>query len=85
MAKKRIQNAHRTLDLRRRLIALRASKDGLDLRYKVVANMIAKLRQDHTPYDGNSKPNFQPFQQVTHLHSRSGSCGKFTVKCLKYS
>lgn len=59
MAKKRVMNARRTLDLRHKLISIRATKDGLDLRWKIVAHMIAKLRQQAKRFQCRQ----QPFQQ----------------------
>lgn len=59
MAKKRVMNARRTLDLRHKLISIRATKDGLDLRWKIVAHMIAKLRQQAKRFQ--NRP--QPYQQ----------------------
>lgn len=50
--RKRVQQAKRTLDLRNRIIHLRATREGLDLRWKIVANMIAKLRQQENMFKG---------------------------------
>lgn len=44
MAKKMVRNALKTMDLRYKLNRLRATTEGLDLRWKIVANEIARLR-----------------------------------------
>lgn len=44
MAKKIVRNALKTMDLRYKLNRLRATTEGLDLRWKIVANEIARLR-----------------------------------------
>jgi hypothetical protein len=48
--------AHKTLDLRRRLIHLRATKEGLDLRWKIVANMVLEMRNR-----ARANPRVQPY------------------------
>ncbi|XP_057376641.1 uncharacterized protein LOC130697865 [Daphnia carinata] len=74
MAKKQIQRARRTLDLRQRLIDIRANKKGMDLRSKLVAKMIIELRQQATK--AQSRQKFHPFPQSGHsLGPRSGPCG----------
>lgn len=76
MAKKRVQQARRTLDLRQKLITIRASKQGLDLRWKIVANMIAKLRQQAKSV--SPKRRFHPYQHPSNPHfPNSDLAGKF--------
>lgn len=76
MAKKRVQQARRTLDLRQKLITIRASKQGLDLRWKIVANMIAKLRQQAKSV--SPKRRFHPYQHSSNPHfPTSDLAGKF--------
>ena len=69
-------NARRTLDLRQKLINMRANKSGLDLRYKIVANMIAKLRKQTKAFQNN--PRFHPY--VNHLNG-----GTTVNQSLRYS
>lgn len=72
LAKKRVQQARKTLDLRQRLITIRASKEGLDLRWKIVANMIFKLRQQAKSMD--AKQRFHPYAMPSHSFRPIG-CG----------
>ena len=51
-----LSQAHKTLDLRRRLIHLRATKEGLDLRWKIVANMVLEMRNR-----ARTNPRIQPY------------------------
>ncbi|KAI9563509.1 hypothetical protein GHT06_010972 [Daphnia sinensis] len=74
MAKKKLQRAHKTLDLRQRLITIRANKEGLDLRWKIVAQMILKLRQQAKK--AQSRPKFHPYARLGHsLGPRSSPYG----------
>ena len=59
MARKRVMNARRTLDLRQKLINMRVNKSGLDLRFKIVANMIANMRKQTKAFQNN--PRFHPY------------------------
>lgn len=74
MAQKRIQRARKTLDLRHKLITMRADKQGLDLRWKIVAKMIFKLRQQANRMQ--VRPGFHPFPQLENHHRpQSGPYG----------
>lgn len=66
-SRKRVQQARRTLDLRNRIIHLRATREGLDLRWKLVANMIAKLRQQEHKF--NHVPRFHPYGPSAPTHT----------------
>lgn len=69
MAKKRVQHAHRTLDLRRKLIHQRTNREGLDLRWKIVANTIARMRAQ-LRNNGQTAHRFNPYPPM----ARSASC-----------
>jgi len=72
MAKKRVQRAHRNLDLRRRLIHIRAIKDKVDLRWKIVALMISKLKTSAPSgsFEYNQQPAINYQIQPSNLHTR---------------
>jgi hypothetical protein len=71
MAKKRLLQARKTLDLRQRLITIRANKAGLDLRWKLVANMIFKLRQQAKI--SQSRQSIHPYPQLENPHGPRAS------------
>lgn len=71
MAKKRLLQARKTLDLRQRLITIRANKAGLDLRWKIVANMIFKLRQQAKLAQSGTR--FHPYPQLENSHGPRAS------------
>ncbi len=58
MARKKVKNARQTLDLRRKLIHNRTNKAGIDLRWKLVALVIARLRAKYGAYP---RRRFQPY------------------------
>ena len=81
MAKKRVQRAHRNLDLRRRLIHIRAIKDKVDLRWKIVALMISKLKTSAPSgsFEYNQQPAINYQIQPSNLHTRGNEC-HFLIK-----
>ena len=66
MAKKRVQLARRKLDLRRRLNFLRTVQQKVDLRFKIVADMIARLNSRTGLSDHEYRSADYPIQPQTH-------------------
>jgi len=56
IAKKSVQQARRKLDLRRRLTHLRMVKQKVDLRYKIIANMLASFNSNRSTSFSQQKP-----------------------------
>lgn len=77
MAKKRVQQARRNLDLRRRLNYLRSVKRKVDLRFKLIANMIATFKTRPRNFHQQQRPVLYQYQPQYH---NSGGEGMLVVK-----
>ena len=66
MAKKRVQQARRNLDLRRRLNYLRSVKRKVDLRFKLIANMIATFKTRPRNFHQRQRPVLYQYQPQYH-------------------